>query len=78
MARPLRAPLPWGVQASMGIYLFKREVLEELLRSKDPSGSGKQDEHFGYDVVPHALRSGAKVSPYPLHTCHSTLVAMHC
>jgi len=48
-------------EASMGIYLFKRTVLEDLLQSIDPSGSGKQDEHFGYDVIPHALRSGAKV-----------------
>ena len=47
----------------MGIYLFKRTVLEELLHSKDPSSSGKQDEHFGYDVIPHALRSGAKARP---------------
>lgn len=48
-------------QASMGIYLFKRQVLESLLQDKNPSGSGRQDEHFGYDVIPHALRSGAKV-----------------
>lgn len=48
-------------EASMGIYLFKRKVLEDLLHSKDPGGSGKQDEHFGHDVIPHALTSGAKV-----------------
>ena len=45
----------------MGIYLFKRTVLEDLLRDKNTGGSGRQDEHFGYDVIPHALRSGAKV-----------------
>lgn len=51
-------------EASMGIYLFKRKVLEDLLGRVDPSGSGKQDEHFGHDVIPHALRSGAKVMAY--------------
>jgi ADP-glucose pyrophosphorylase len=45
----------------MGIYLFRRQVLEELLQDKNPGGTGRQDEHFGYDVIPHALRSGAKV-----------------
>jgi glucose-1-phosphate adenylyltransferase len=48
-------------EASMGIYLFKRAVLEELLEDKNPGGTGRQDEHFGYDVIPHALRNGAKV-----------------
>lgn len=49
----------------MGIYLFKRSVLEELLHDKNPGGTGRQDEHFGYDVIPHALRNGAKVRCWP-------------
>jgi glucose-1-phosphate adenylyltransferase len=48
-------------EASMGIYLFRRQVLEELLQDKNPGGTGRQDEHFGYDVIPHALCNGAKV-----------------
>jgi hypothetical protein len=57
---PLTGPPSW-LQASMGIYLFRRQVLEELLQDKNPGGTGRQDEHFGYDVIPHALRNGAKV-----------------
>lgn len=64
--RDLTTAMCW-MQASMGIYLFKRTVLEDLLQNKDPSGTGRQDEHFGYDVIPHALRSGAKVIFRALH-----------
>lgn len=60
-----RVPSCCTLQASMGIYLFKRSVLEELLHDKNPGGTGRQDEHFGYDVIPHALRNGAKVRCWP-------------
>ncbi len=57
----------------MGIYLFKRKVLEDLLQDQNPSGTGRQDEHFGYDVIPHALRSGAKVSRTALGSAFGAL-----
>lgn len=42
--------------ASMGIYLFKKEVLIDLLESSDA-------QDFGHHVVPHLIRNG-KVVPY--------------
>jgi len=48
-------------EASMGIYVFRREVLEDLLLGDDNFASPKQDLHFGRDVIPHALRAGYRV-----------------
>ncbi|DBB12890.1 TPA: hypothetical protein ACH3X3_005650 [Trebouxia sp. C0006] len=45
-------------EASMGIYVFKRDVLVNLLRTE--SGDTKS-AHFGADVIPHALESKLKV-----------------
>lgn len=50
-------------EASMGIYMFKREVLERLL-GQNENHFGDQagaDTHFGYDVIPHALRDGYRI-----------------
>ncbi|KAK9914771.1 hypothetical protein WJX75_000324 [Coccomyxa subellipsoidea] len=50
-------------EASMGIYMFRREVLERLL-SQNENHFGDQagpDTHFGYDVIPHALRDGLRI-----------------
>lgn len=41
-------------EASMGVYVFKRDVLVNLLRDT-------QSAHFGNDVIPDALGSGLKV-----------------
>ena len=39
-------------EASMGIYMFKREVLEKLLDRHSAGNNSKPDAHFGYDVIP--------------------------
>lgn len=45
--------------ASMGIYVFEREVLSSAL-------DGQPGEHdFGKEVIPRAIRSGCKVVAYP-------------
>lgn len=50
-------------EASMGIYMFRREVLERLLlQNEDHFGDeAGPDTHFGYDVIPHALRDGLRI-----------------
>ncbi|BDA43485.1 Glucose-1-phosphate adenylyltransferase [Coccomyxa sp. Obi] len=50
-------------EASMGIYMFKREVLERLLLQNEDHFGDKAgpDTHFGYDVIPHALRDGLRI-----------------
>jgi ADP-glucose pyrophosphorylase len=50
-------------EASIGIYMFRREVLERLL-GQNENHFGDQagaDTHFGYDVIPHALRDGYRI-----------------
>ncbi len=45
--------------ASMGIYVFERDVLREALEQQP-------DEHdFGKEVIPRAIRSGMRVVAYP-------------
>uniref|UniRef100_A0A061RS02 glucose-1-phosphate adenylyltransferase n=1 Tax=Tetraselmis sp. GSL018 TaxID=582737 RepID=A0A061RS02_9CHLO len=48
-------------EASMGVYVFRREVLENLLLDRDSFTGRTQDIHFGRDVIPHALRAGYRV-----------------
>lgn len=50
-------------EASMGIYMFKREVLERLLLQNEEhfGDQAGPDTHFGYDVIPHALRDGLRI-----------------
>ena len=50
-------------EASMGIYIFKREALVALLQeNEDHFGEDAgPDTHFGHDVIPHALREGYSV-----------------
>lgn len=44
--------------ASMGIYIFKKEVLEQLL-SEDPDATD-----FGKELIPAAIESGMRVASY--------------
>lgn len=50
---------PKSNQASMGIYVFKKSVLKELLHRAQ---EGKYD--FGHDVIPSALKEGYKLFVY--------------
>lgn len=53
---------PKGNLASMGIYLFNREVLRQHLIADQQDSSSKHD--FGHDVIPRMLKSGVKLSAY--------------
>ena len=48
-------------EASMGIYMFKRDVLTKLLDRHSAGNDTKPDAHFGYDVIPHALEDGLRI-----------------
>ncbi|KAK9828450.1 hypothetical protein WJX72_000056 [[Myrmecia] bisecta] len=50
-------------EASMGIYIFKREVLEKLLQTNEThfGSDAGPDTHFGHDVIPHALRDNLRI-----------------
>lgn len=45
--------------ASMGVYVFNREVLRNLLKDGD-----KSDFDFGHDIIPKAIRSNFKIYGY--------------
>ena len=48
-------------EASMGIYMFKRDVLIKILDRQSAGTDTKPDAHFGYDVIPHALEDGLRI-----------------
>ena len=50
-------------EASMGVYIFKRDVLVSLLHENEGhfGSDAGPDTHFGHDVMPHALREGFSV-----------------
>jgi glucose-1-phosphate adenylyltransferase len=50
-------------EASMGVYIFKRDVLVSLLHENEGhfGSDAGPDTHFGHDVMPHALREGYTV-----------------
>ncbi|MFW6320134.1 MAG: sugar phosphate nucleotidyltransferase [Bacillota bacterium] len=50
---------PKGDYASMGLYVFKTEVLKEVLNQ-----ISDQDYDFGKDIIPKILTLNYKVSPY--------------
>lgn len=51
---------PQGSQASMGIYVFKREALEAILSPNMPEGFD-----FGKDIIPRALNDNYPIYAYP-------------
>lgn len=51
--------------ASMGIYVFERELLGKVLRQDAPSNTSRHD--FGADLIP-ALVESARVFAYPFRT----------
>ncbi|MCX5715372.1 MAG: glucose-1-phosphate adenylyltransferase [Candidatus Omnitrophica bacterium] len=53
---------PKRVFASMGIYIFSRKILEEVLKADSKS---KRSEHdFGRNILPWMVRSGYKVAAH--------------
>lgn len=53
---------PDTVYASMGIYVFKHEVLERELCEDARNHSSRHD--FGKDIIPQMLKKGAKIAAY--------------
>ena len=54
---------PHHVYASMGIYLFSRQILEEELTADAKQAS---EHDFGRNILPNCLRNGRKVFAYLL------------
>ncbi len=54
---------PPGTLASMGIYVFPRQVLSQALTQDARRRDSSHD--FGKDVIPRLVRSGARVFAYP-------------
>jgi len=50
---------PKGDSASMGVYVFNKNVLKEIL-----SGELFDDFDFGHDIIPKALEEGYKIGAY--------------
>jgi glucose-1-phosphate adenylyltransferase len=48
--------------ASMGIYIFRREVLERVL--KEDEADKKSSNDFGKDIIPKMIASGAKIAAH--------------
>ncbi len=54
---------PEKVYASMGIYVFKHNVLEQELLEDAKDGDSSQHD-FGKDIIPQMLKKGLKVAAY--------------
>jgi glucose-1-phosphate adenylyltransferase len=58
-----KPPEPPGDLANMGVYVFKQEVLENLLLEDAARTDSRHD--FGYNIIPRMLSQGMKVMAYP-------------
>ncbi len=58
-----KPPNPPGNLANMGVYVFRLEVLEELLLEDAQRPDSRHD--FGYNIIPRMLELGLKVMAYP-------------
>jgi glucose-1-phosphate adenylyltransferase len=54
---------PPGNLANMGVYVFKQDILEDLLLEDAARTDSRHD--FGYNIIPHMLEQGMKVMAYP-------------
>jgi glucose-1-phosphate adenylyltransferase len=62
-AKPKTIPHnPEKIYASLGIYVFNREVLEQQLHEDSKNETSSHD--FGKDIIPHMLKSGLKIAAY--------------
>ncbi len=53
---------PDKIYVSMGIYVFKNKILEEVLREDAQKTTSNHD--FGKDIIPHMIKRGYKVAAY--------------
>ena len=58
-----KPPHPTSTKASMGIYIFGRDVLERYLQADDADETSAKD--FGKNVIPAMLRDGCRMYAYP-------------
>ncbi len=58
-----KPPKPKSTKASMGIYIFRRSVLEEYLKRDEADPTSAND--FGKNVIPAMLRDGCRLYAYP-------------
>ncbi len=58
-----KPPIPPGDLANMGVYVFKLDVLEDLLREDAARMDSRHD--FGYNIIPRMMELGMKVIAYP-------------
>ena len=58
-----KPPDPPGNLANMGIYIFKTEVLDDMLRADDKKPGSSHD--FGRDIIPDMIDQGLNVFAYP-------------
>ncbi|HEX3054456.1 MAG TPA: glucose-1-phosphate adenylyltransferase [Aggregatilineaceae bacterium] len=54
---------PPGDLANMGVYVFKMDVLEELLKEDAARQDSRHD--FGYNIIPRMMEMGMKVIAFP-------------
>jgi len=55
--------VPPGDLANMGVYVFKREILEQLLAEDALREDSRHD--FGYNIIPRMMELGLSVLAYP-------------
>ncbi|MEW6577686.1 MAG: glucose-1-phosphate adenylyltransferase [Chloroflexota bacterium] len=58
-----KPPTPPGNLANMGVYVFKLDVLEGLLREDAARVNSRHD--FGYNIIPRMMELGMKVMAFP-------------
>ena len=56
---------PQSNLASMGVYIFSKEIMMHFLQVDDERGDSSND--FGKDVIPLMLKEGCRVFAYPFH-----------
>lgn len=56
---------PRGTLGSMGIYVFSRETLVNVLLADEEGGKTSTRHDFGHDIIPAMLQSGQRVYAYP-------------
>lgn len=57
---------PRGTLGSMGIYVFSRETLVNVLINDEEEGGNPTSRHdFGHDIIPFMLEHGQSVYAYP-------------